>query len=201
MAKTLRDKYTSLNGQAEKIVHDANSEISSLRNQMSSMHSCCQNCQTPADFSTDMQVDQDNLREKHEELINAYREKNRKLLLTQELYDKLKKRSMLGQVQNAASDAVDYTIQESVTTGRFVDRLGNQNHRLQQVPVFSDEHDHAGIQSHTHNGCGGLSMAPPSGRGGNGDAGLERFASQNSRRCTSYTCSGPRHYADACVSQ
>lgn len=57
-----------------------------------------------------MATDQDELRKKNEELSQAYKEKSRKLLNTQELYDKLKRRLMLGQIQDAASDAVDATM-------------------------------------------------------------------------------------------
>ncbi|KAK7704854.1 hypothetical protein SLS64_008202 [Diaporthe eres] len=48
---------------------------------------------------------------KNEDLTQAYKEKNRKLLQTQELYDKLKRKAMLGHIQDAASDAVDTTLQ------------------------------------------------------------------------------------------
>lgn len=58
-----------------------------------------------------MSLDHDSLRRKNEELTRAYKEKNRKLLQTQELYDKLKRKAMLGHIQDAASDAVDTTLQ------------------------------------------------------------------------------------------
>lgn len=58
-----------------------------------------------------MNIDHDSLRRKNEELAQAYKEKNRKLLQTQELYDKLKRKAMLGHIQDAASDAVDTTLQ------------------------------------------------------------------------------------------
>ena len=58
-----------------------------------------------------MNLDHDSLRRKNEELAQAYKEKNRKLLQTQELYDKLKRKAMLGHIQDAASDAVDTTLQ------------------------------------------------------------------------------------------
>ncbi len=61
---------------------------------------------------------------------------------TQELYDKLKRRAMLGQVQNAASDAVDYTIQASVAGNRFNDQISNGNQRQRQPPLFSAEQGH-----------------------------------------------------------
>ena len=37
LAKNLTEKYATINGQMDKIIHDANSEISSLRNKLSSM--------------------------------------------------------------------------------------------------------------------------------------------------------------------
>lgn len=56
-------------------------------------------------------LDQENLRRKNDELAQAYKEKSRKLSQTQELYDKLKRKAMLGQMQDAAEDAVDSTLQ------------------------------------------------------------------------------------------
>lgn len=90
---------------------------------------------------TGMTLDQESLRRKNEEIIQAYREKSRKQLQTQELYDKLKRRSMLGQVQNAASEAVDHTIQASVAANRYVDKVGNQSMRPPPPPLYP------GIQS------------------------------------------------------
>lgn len=57
-----------------------------------------------------MAAEQDELRKKNTELSQAYKEKSRKLLYSQELYDKLKRRLMLGQIQDAASDAVGATL-------------------------------------------------------------------------------------------
>ena len=64
-----------------------------------------------------MALDQDNLRAKNDELTQAYKEKNRKLLQTQESYDKLKRKAMLGQIQDAACDAVDTTLQGASNVG------------------------------------------------------------------------------------
>ena len=57
-----------------------------------------------------MILDHEDLRKKHDELTQAFKDKNRKLLQTQELYDKLKRKAMLGQRQDAAEDAVDSTL-------------------------------------------------------------------------------------------
>lgn len=59
-------------------------------------------------------------------------------MLTQELYDKSKRRAMLGQVQNAALDAVDETIQASVNASRYADAIENQNMRPPPPPSFSN---------------------------------------------------------------
>ncbi|KAI1074621.1 hypothetical protein F5B20DRAFT_573994 [Whalleya microplaca] len=94
--KSLRDKYSNLSVHLDKVINDANSEITNLRNKL-----------------TTMNMDQENIRRKNEELTQAYKEKNRKLLQTQELYDKLKRKAMLGQMQDAAEDAVDSTLHGS----------------------------------------------------------------------------------------
>ncbi|KAI0003162.1 hypothetical protein F4779DRAFT_634830 [Xylariaceae sp. FL0662B] len=96
--KSLRDKYSNLSVHLDKVINDANSEITNLRNKLTSKSYYAMN------------MDQENIRRKNEELTQAYKEKNRKLLQTQELYDKLKRKAMLGQMQDAAEDAVDSTL-------------------------------------------------------------------------------------------
>lgn len=64
---------------------------------------------------TVMLDDQDCLRRKNEELVLAYKDKSRKLMQTQELYDKVKRRVELGHMQIAASDAVDSTVHSAAT--------------------------------------------------------------------------------------
>lgn len=77
-----------------------------------------------------MNIDHDSLRRKYEELAQAYKEKNRKLLQTQELYDKLKRKAMLGHIQDAASDAVDTTLQgASSNAGQQAER-GVYEHQI-----------------------------------------------------------------------
>lgn len=88
-----------------------------------------------------MSVDQENLRRKNEELFQTLRDKNKKYLQTQELYDRLKRRAMMGQVQNAATDAVDYTLQASATANnRYVDNLNEVDQRPLQQPLFPGNH-------------------------------------------------------------
>lgn len=52
----------------------------------------------------------------------------------QELYDKLKRKAMLGHIQDAASDAVDTTLHNGAATGAHIlnrsDHQGNYEHQL-----------------------------------------------------------------------
>lgn len=88
-----------------------------------------------------MLVDQDSLRRKNEELAQAFRDKSRKHSQTQELYDKLKHRVMLGQVQNAASDAVDHTIHSSTVSNRFMDPTVSLDQRSRHPPLFPESQE------------------------------------------------------------
>ncbi|KAI1001727.1 hypothetical protein K3495_g6474 [Podosphaera aphanis] len=121
-AKNLTNKYAALNTQMDKIIHDANAELLNMRNKLSSM-----------------QLEQDNLRRKNTELAQQLRDKTRKYHQTQELYDKMKRRSLLDHVQNAASDAVEQTIQDSVATNRYVDTTRTENPSMPPPPLFSDQ--------------------------------------------------------------
>lgn len=58
-----------------------------------------------------MTAEQDALRRKNEEIGQAFKEKSRKVLQLQELYDKVKRRAELGQIRKAASAAVDLTLE------------------------------------------------------------------------------------------
>ncbi|KAF8861801.1 cyclin B1 interacting protein-like protein 1 [Acephala macrosclerotiorum] len=165
LAKNLKDKFSTLSTQMDKLIHDANSEISNLKNKLANM-----------------QVDQDTLQRRNEELTQAFREKTRKQMQTQELYDKLKRKAMLGQVQEAALDAVDHTVQASVIGNRFVDRVGNQLQSQPQpqrypAPLFSNQPPNS-MQRPGAIGGGGTTMGPPvtqARHGGNAWAG---FSSQ-----------------------
>lgn len=135
--KNLGGKYSALNLQMDKIIHNANSEISSLRTQMSSRWTL-QQVLFRLLISLDLQIEKDSLRNKNEELSHAFREKTRKHLQTQEMFDKMKRRSMLGHVQNAASDAVEHSIQASVAENRYVDSV-DQTQRPPPPPLFSGQ--------------------------------------------------------------
>ncbi|KAI1382448.1 hypothetical protein F4677DRAFT_452145 [Hypoxylon crocopeplum] len=100
LGKTLTEKYSNLSVHLDKVINDANLEVGGLQGRLTR--------KSPLPHS--MEMDQDRLRRKNEELTQAYKEKNRKLLQIQELYDKLKRKAMLGQMQDAAEDAIDSTL-------------------------------------------------------------------------------------------
>ncbi|POS88162.1 hypothetical protein EPUL_000322 [Erysiphe pulchra] len=130
-AKNLTNKYTALNSQMDKIIHDANSELSNLRN---------------------MQSEQESLRQKNRDLAQQLRERTRKHHETQELYDKLKRRTLLGHVQDAASEAVEQTIQNSLTVNRYVDASNNQNINIPPPSLFSSNQPRSMLNMETNFG-------------------------------------------------
>ncbi|OTA63136.1 hypothetical protein K449DRAFT_329426 [Hypoxylon sp. EC38] len=99
LSKALTEKYSSLNVHLDKVINEANLEITNLQNKL-----------TGKFLSFSLPTASDSLRRKNDELAQAYKEKNRKLLQIQELYDKLKRKAMLGQIQDAAEDAIDSTL-------------------------------------------------------------------------------------------
>ena len=116
-----------------------------------------------------MQLDQENLKQKNEELVHAFREKSRKQLQTQELYDKLKQRAMLGQVQNAAYDAVDHSIQASVAAKRIANRSEGPNQRPSQPPLFFNIQGAAGAHLGHPSPNSSMNVAHLIGLSGTGD--------------------------------
>src|SRR3954453_10138271 len=72
-----------------------------------------------------MQLDQEDLKRKNDELAEAFREKNRKYLQTQELYNKLKRRTLLSEFQTAATDTVNEALRISTASNLFIDRRGH----------------------------------------------------------------------------
>lgn len=105
----------------------------------------------------DLQIEKDSLRNKNEELSQAFREKSRKHLQIQEMFDKMKRRSMLGHVQNAASDAVEHSIQASVAANRYVDSV-DQTQRPPPPPLFT-------VQQQPNQGSGNPQNLAPQNKG------------------------------------
>ncbi|PLB47515.1 cyclin [Aspergillus steynii IBT 23096] len=102
LAKTLTDKYATINTHMDKVIHNANTEISSLQTRLS-----------------DMQASQEQLQKKNQELVDLYRDKCKKLTQITNLYNLLKSRAMRSQMQTAASDTVSSALN---TMGRSGNR-------------------------------------------------------------------------------
>ena len=66
-----------------------------------------------------MQVSQQDLEKKTHELSDALREKTRKYNQMQELYNKLKRRTMYSQVQTAAADAANQSLRDDIGSRHF----------------------------------------------------------------------------------
>ncbi|KAI9781649.1 MAG: hypothetical protein M1839_005866 [Geoglossum umbratile] len=161
IAKSLADKYNSLSMQMDKIIHDANTEISSLRNKISAM-----------------QIDQEHAQHKNHELAEAFREKSRKHLQIQELYDKLKRQTLYSQVQNAALETVDRTIHTPSFTSKTQQVTGGAQNQLrhQRLPV-----DRQGVeQVHSRQRSGSASSGSPKHMAGNMGPPLSMTSNQGS---------------------
>ncbi len=100
--KTLTEKYSALNGRLEQTVNEANAQIETLQRKISTLT-----------------TENDNSRKKNEELSKAYKEKNRQLLQTQELHDKLRHTVEMGHIQRAATDAIDSRFQQQQSSRHF----------------------------------------------------------------------------------
>ncbi|KAK9770568.1 hypothetical protein SCAR479_12739 [Seiridium cardinale] len=100
LGKTLTEKYTNLTVHLDKVISEANTQITALNNKIANLS-----------------FDQQSLRRKNDELAQAFREKNKKLMQTQELYDRLKRKAMMGQMQHAAEDAVDLNLYSNTELG------------------------------------------------------------------------------------
>lgn len=174
LAKTLTDKYSTLNVQMDKVINDANSELNILNQKLNSM--------TPALCAAlqltdrlDMQIDQDKLKAENTQLVAAFREKHRKYQQTQDLYDRLKRKEMTAATQSAAFESVDEVIGNVSSrpgAGASLYSQQNLNPRTQAQRDFQPVHvDHDPIeQIHMHqrngsHGSGGM-MPPPIRRAG-----------------------------------
>ncbi|CUS12156.1 unnamed protein product [Tuber aestivum] len=146
LAKSLRARGAEIQGENEKIVRDANAEISALRNKIAGMV-----------------LVEDELRRKNHELMQGWREKARKLAQTQELYDKLKRRTLISQVQQAAADQADQALymtpHQPSDARHFQDSLGKSagNYLHQIRPSLEPEYTITGAKIgsvHAQNAAG-----------------------------------------------
>ncbi|OBR08939.1 E3 ubiquitin-protein ligase CCNB1IP1 [Colletotrichum higginsianum IMI 349063] len=82
--------------------------------------------------------DCDDVRRKHEELAHAYQDKCRKLTQVQELYDRVKRKAELGQMEAAAVDAVASTLQFGTRVPEY-----NKNESAARLNIYEQQSDPA----------------------------------------------------------
>ncbi|CCX07328.1 Similar to E3 ubiquitin-protein ligase CCNB1IP1; acc. no. Q9NPC3 [Pyronema omphalodes CBS 100304] len=90
IAKGLTDKCIALSNDLDKVINDANMEIARLQEKVATL-----------------KLSEDDLKKKNHELMENWREKGRKLAQTQELYDKLKRRTLMTQVGQGAVENLE----------------------------------------------------------------------------------------------
>ncbi|KAJ0326349.1 hypothetical protein COL5a_006858 [Colletotrichum fioriniae] len=104
------------------------------------------------------------MRRKHEELARSYQDKCRKLTQVQELYDKVKRKAELGQMEAAASDAVDSNLQygTQLPAFEFPESAARQNiYEQQSQSAYNDAHSYVGPErGHRRPLTGGGGSAP-----------------------------------------
>ncbi|KAM5481500.1 putative RING-type E3 ubiquitin transferase [Microsporum audouinii] len=93
LSKTLRDKCSTMGKQMDQMAHDANSAIETLQRRIS-----------------DLEIGQEQLQKKNQELVGVYRDKCKKHAQMTNLYNLLKNRAIRSQIQTAVSDTVAQTL-------------------------------------------------------------------------------------------
>ena len=103
-------------------------------------------------YPSAMQLNHEDLQKKANELSDALREKTRKHSQMQELYNRLKRRTLYSQVQNAASDAANQSLQTVHGADHRLDSVSSHFSNRQPVqgpteprarhanPIFVGEH-------------------------------------------------------------
>jgi E3 ubiquitin-protein ligase CCNP1IP1 len=141
MARGLTEKYQLLSNQLDKVIHDANVEVARLQEKV-----------------TKLTVSEDDLRKKNHELMEGWREKARRLAQTQvreaprhrlnrdleltilikDLYDKLKRKTLMTQVGQAAAENLErvlgYDEQQQIHDLTTPGPGFRQKHRNRQPP-------------------------------------------------------------------
>ncbi|WEW56854.1 hypothetical protein PRK78_002309 [Emydomyces testavorans] len=140
LGKNLTDKYTALNKQMDKVIHDANSEMSTLHQRIEGMLTETVSIY-PLEGAVpltiiDLKISQEQLQKKNQELVELYRDKNKKHAQITNLYNLLKARTMRSQLQTAVSDTVAHHLQSLGAPGTCTSSGFEQNPPL--MPVSSN---------------------------------------------------------------
>ncbi|KAI6854738.1 hypothetical protein KC343_g7491 [Hortaea werneckii] len=107
LARSLTDKYSSLSTHLDKVIHEANSEITGLREKMAGMH-----------------MEQKALEEKNHQLVEAFREKSKTQQQLQKLYQTLKQQQLAAGMEIAADHDAEHTLKAA--------DVAQRDHRFRQ---------------------------------------------------------------------
>ncbi|KAI7184833.1 hypothetical protein KC343_g9078 [Hortaea werneckii] len=141
LARSLTDKYSSLSTHLDKVIHEANSEITGLREKMAGMH-----------------MEQKALEEKNHQLVEAFREKSKTQQQLQKLYQTLKQQQLAAGMEIAADHDAEHTLKAA--------DVAQRDHRFRQSRAGSRGSGGGLGQSRTVNDFAAqmnsrASMAPP----------------------------------------
>jgi E3 ubiquitin-protein ligase CCNP1IP1 len=119
LGKSLTEKYSTLNTHMDRVIHNANTEISALQAKLngSSLSTDPRRGHDLLTRNIDMQTTEEQLRKKNQELVDLYREKCKKFAQITNLYNLLKSRAMRSQMKTAASDTVSQTLNSLGNSG------------------------------------------------------------------------------------
>ncbi|RMX99793.1 hypothetical protein D0866_16007 [Hortaea werneckii] len=107
LARSLTDKYSSLSTHLDKVIHEANSEITGLREKLAGMH-----------------MEQKALEEKNHQLVEAFREKSKTQQQLQKLYQTLKQQQLAAGMEIAADHDAEHTLKAA--------DVAQRDHRFRQ---------------------------------------------------------------------
>lgn len=106
LARSLTDKYSTLSTQMDKVIDDANAEISSLRNRLEGAFACTVVTHIQL-TSVGLQLQQQELEKKNQELVKHFREKSKKHQQLQGQYQKIKQQQFAAGIESAADHEAD----------------------------------------------------------------------------------------------
>ncbi|TKA65283.1 hypothetical protein B0A55_09535 [Friedmanniomyces simplex] len=116
LARSLTDKYATLSSQMDKIIHDANSEITSLRDKLEAMH-----------------VDQKALEQKNHDLAEKYKEKTKQQQQLLRRFHEIRHQQSTSGLEMAA----DHDADQAVRAAASRQNAPGSHHNRSGQPVHS----------------------------------------------------------------
>ncbi|CAI6248047.1 unnamed protein product [Periconia digitata] len=138
LAKSLTDRYSTLNQQMDQLVHDANAQIKILQDKIQNL-----------------QMERSDLEKKNHELGEAFREKSVNQQKIQKMYQQLKAQVMATQVVDAAGDEADLAIY-STRNDRFINKIPGAQSGASNLPQLGTAR-HKEVGKHYNSGGSGSS--------------------------------------------